>query len=105
MGWTADQFASLIDGIRLDSSHGGSALAGVVQKPAKTAQPRHRSAPARVDEERPQFTSTRPTLRFPEPALLRRQQASADLSSPALDPTLPAAAFRGPPTAARSNSY
>jgi hypothetical protein len=107
MGATPNQLASLIDGIRLDlSRRPGDVQAGVVEQVAKPIELAQLSAPkTHSGKIRPQIASLRPAKPAPATPAMRRMEASAEGPVPALDPTLPAAAFRGPLTVARSNRY
>ncbi|NVN86933.1 MAG: cellulose biosynthesis protein BcsN [Rhodopseudomonas sp.] len=107
MGATPNQLASLIDGIRLDlSRRPGDVQAGVIEQVAKSIEPPQPSPPKKqTGRSRPQLASLRPAKPAPATQAVRRIEASADAPAPALDPTLPAAAFRGPLTVARSNRY
>jgi hypothetical protein len=106
-GATPNQLASLMDGLRLDlSRRPGDVQAGVVEHVAKPIEHAQPSAPkTHSGKSRPQIASLRPAKPVPATLATRRIEASADGPAPALDPSLPAAAFRGPLTVARSNRY
>lgn len=105
MGMTLDQLASVVDRVKLEPSRErGDAQAVGAERTAKPAEPPRRSLATQARNSRRQIAQTpvvempRPAPQLPQSATIRRIQAPVETQS--LDPTLPAAAFRGPGNAA-----